>query len=47
MKRKLIVAAVLLMSSSVAFAATPGASKLASACCQALACCGIDLGCCA
>jgi hypothetical protein len=46
MKTKLIAAAVLLMSSSAAFAATPGAARVAQACCEALACCGLGLGCC-
>jgi hypothetical protein len=46
MKRKLFTAAVLLMSSSAAFAASPTGIKLAEACCHALACCGAGLPCC-
>ena len=46
MKKKIIAAGILLMSSSAAFATTPGVAKLAETCCHALACCGIGLPCC-
>jgi hypothetical protein len=45
--KKLYVGAVLLMSSTAAFAATPGAAKTLAACCSAIAaCCGAALPCC-
>ncbi|HKC01703.1 MAG TPA: hypothetical protein VKC17_00185 [Sphingomicrobium sp.] len=48
MKKLYVTGAVLLMTSTGAYAAAPEAvAKVAASCCAALAaCCGISLGCC-